>query len=59
MLTSIHYFIHLNLAIALLLGCVVFVAGINTAVTNRVRSCILVTVQNIANIASHLTNYQK
>ena len=37
MFTSVHYFIHLNLAIALLLGYVVFLAGVDTAVGNRVR----------------------
>ena len=33
---SVHYFIHLNLSIALLLGYVAFLAGIDTAVGNRV-----------------------
>ena len=37
MFTSVHYFIHLNLAIALLLGYLVFLAGVDTAVGNRVR----------------------
>ena len=33
---AVHNFVHLNLAIALLLGLIVFVAGIETAVGNRV-----------------------
>ena len=37
MFTSVHYFIHLNLSIALLLGYVVFLAGVDTAGGNRVR----------------------
>ena len=36
MFTKVHYFIHLNLSIALLLGYVVFLAGIDTAVGNRI-----------------------
>ena len=38
MFTSVHYFIHLNFSIALLLGYMVFVAGVDPAVGNRVRS---------------------
>ena len=38
MFNSVHYFIHLNLSIALLLGYVVFLAGVDTAIGNRV-SC--------------------
>ena len=34
--TSVHYFIHLNLAISLCLGYVVFVAGVEPARANRV-----------------------
>ena len=36
--TKLHFFVHLNLAIALLLGYVVFIAGVDTAVVNRVSS---------------------
>ena len=38
MFTSVHYFIHLNLSIALLLGYAVFLAGVDTAIGNRVRT---------------------
>lgn len=34
---KVHNFVHLNLAIALLLGYVVFLAGIDTAVVNEVQ----------------------
>jgi len=37
----VHYFVHLNLSIALLLGYVTFLAGIETAVGNRVRHAII------------------
>ena len=33
---KVHHFIHLNLAIALFLGYVAFVAGVDTAIVNRV-----------------------
>ena len=33
---KVHYFIHLNLSIALLLGYVVFLAGVDTAVGNQI-----------------------
>ena len=36
LLTRVHYLIHLNLSIALLLGYVVFLAGVDTAVGNRI-----------------------
>ena len=35
--TSVHYFVHLNLSIALMLGYILFVAGVDTAVAIRVR----------------------
>lgn len=34
--SEVHNFIHLNLSLALLLGLIVFVAGIETAVVNEV-----------------------
>ncbi len=34
--TKVHYFVHLNLSIALLLGYVVFLAGVDTAIGNRI-----------------------
>ena len=34
--TSVNYFVHLNLSISLLLGYMVFVAGVDNAVSNRV-----------------------
>ena len=37
MFQGIHNFIHLNLAIALLLGLVTFVSGIETATGNEVK----------------------
>ncbi len=37
LLTKIHNFIHLNLSISLLLGYVVFLSGVETAVANEVR----------------------
>ncbi len=37
LLTKVHNFIHLNLSISLLLGYVVFLSGVETAVANKVR----------------------
>ncbi len=37
LLTKVHSFIHLNLSISLLLGYVVFLSGVETAVANKVR----------------------
>ena len=48
--TSVHYFIHLNLAIALLLGYTVFLAGVDTAVGNRVSKDIYLALFYIANM---------
>ena len=39
--TSVNFFIHLNLCIALLLAYVVFLAGMTTAKGNRVSQCML------------------
>jgi hypothetical protein len=36
MFTSVHYFVHLNLCIALLMGYIIFLAGIDSAVKNRI-----------------------
>ena len=38
LLTKVHNFIHLNLSISLLLGYVVFLSGVETAVANKVSS---------------------
>ena len=40
LLEGIHNFIHLNLAIALILALIVFVSGIETATDNEVSKCI-------------------
>ena len=45
MFTSVHYFIHLNLSIALLLSYVVFLAGVDTAIGNRVRWSVLAALR--------------
>ena len=42
---SVHFFVHLNLAIALLLGYILFIAGIDTAVENRVRNLIIISLE--------------
>ncbi|XP_064386127.1 sushi, von Willebrand factor type A, EGF and pentraxin domain-containing protein 1-like isoform X2 [Halichondria panicea] len=41
LLTKVHYFIHLNLSISLLLGYLVFLTGVETAVANKV-ACVFV-----------------
>lgn len=56
LLVSVHNFIHLNLAIALLLGYILFLGGIETATAttvNQWRSCSVACVQEC-----HLSSFR-
>ena len=39
LLKSVHYFVHLNLCISLILAYILFVAGVDNAIRNRVSTC--------------------
>ena len=53
---QVHYFIHLNLALALFLGYVTFAAGITTATENRVRIKILEDIL-LNNLSKYCKSY--
>ena len=50
-------FVHLNLCIALLLGCIIFVGGLETAKDNKVSLCIIYTyLSKCGNVMYYKTN---